>query len=180
MKSPLPLIPVAAVVLLLAGCTGLPADALKLGPDSVANRQMQTRAFAAQKESEMLAACAAAIQDLGFTLEESESKLGVIVAAKERSAVNPIEATFAYLNKITSFGIGEARYAKRQVIRVSLVIRPAPPGTAREHSVRVTFQRRVYDNYDRIVIAQQLNDPRLYEEFYARLAHSVALETLAL
>ena len=178
MKSPFPLIPASAVVLLLAGCAGIPADALKLGPDSLANRQMQTRAFPAQQESAMLAACAAALQDLGFTLEESESKLGVIVAAKERSAVNAVEATFAYLNKITTFGISEARYSKRQIIRASLVVRSAPPGPAREHSVRVTFQRRVYDNYGKIVVAQQLNDPRLYDEFYARLAQSVALETL--
>jgi hypothetical protein len=179
MKAPPLMAAAAAAVLLLAGCTGIPADALKLGPDSLANRQMQTRSFQTAKESEMLSTCAAVLQDLGFTLEESETKLGVIVASKERSAVNPIEATFAILNKITSFGIAESRYAKRQVFRASLVIRPAAPGADQQHSVRVTFQRRVFDNYDRIILSQQLNDPRLYEEFYARLAKSVALETLS-
>lgn len=179
MKTPCSRLLTFGVLLLLAGCGGIPAGALRLGPDSAANREMQTRAFRTSRESDVLAASAAVLQDLGFTLDESETKLGVLVASKERSAVNAFEVTLATLEKIRTLGLGDSRYQKRQVIRASLVVRPAPPGAVREHAVRVTFQRRVYDNYGGVVIAQPLNDPSLYQEFYARLGQSVALEALS-
>jgi hypothetical protein len=162
--------------LALAGCTGIPSDALKLGPDPMANRDIQTRAFRAGKESELLAASAGVLQDLGFTLDDSEPKLGLISATKTASAMNQVDNAVATLGKIINLGLGPT-YLKTQTIRVSLVVRPPPPGAAREPSVRVTFQRRVRDERGMTLIAEQLNDPRLYEEFYARLGKSVFLET---
>jgi len=163
-----------ALISLLAGCAGIPADALQLGPDSAANRDRQTRAFRASKESEVLAACAAVLQDLGFTLDESETKLGVLVASKEISAVNSLEVTGQVLLKVATLGRSDFKYAKRQIIRASLVLRPAALGEA---AVRVTFQRRIHDNDGLVIVAEQLNDERLYRDFYARLAQSVFLET---
>jgi hypothetical protein len=77
-----------AVLLLCAGCGGIPAAALQLPPESSANRQRQTRTFDGITEPALLAASAAVLQDLGFVLDESESSLGVLVASKRRSARN--------------------------------------------------------------------------------------------
>ena len=163
-----------ALVLLWAGCVGIPPDVLKLGPDSSANRELQTRAFRANQEKDVLAASAAVMQDIGFALDESETKLGVLVASREVSAVNSLEVTGQVLLKVLTFGRSDFKYAKRQVVRASLVLRPAAQGEA---SVRVTFQRRVLDNDGLVIVAEQLNDPRLYEDFFTRLSKSVFLET---
>lgn len=167
----------AGMALLLSGCVGIPADALALPPDSLACREMQSRSCPAASETEMLSACAGVLQDLGFTLTESETRLGVIVATKERTAVDRLEVTLNVLAKVASFGLQPMDYAQRQVIRASLVTRPDAAGV--RHSVRVTFQRRVYNNQGLIRQAQQLNAPELYEEFYHRLARSLVLEALS-
>jgi hypothetical protein len=159
---------------MLAGCTGIPADALRLGPESMADRKLQTRAFQRSQESDVIAACAGVLQDLGFTLDESETKLGVLVASREISAVNSFVVGTQVLLKLITLGTSEFKYAHRQVIRASLVVRPAASGQA---TVRVTFQRRIHDNDGLPIKAEQLNDARLYEEFFARLSQSVFLET---
>ena len=46
-------------------------------------RQMQSRRFETGDEKMILAACAALLQDLGFTLEESASDLGLVVASNQ-------------------------------------------------------------------------------------------------
>lgn len=173
----------AALALFLAGCAGIPADALKLPPDSLANRQMQSRAFAGLAEPAMLSACAGVLQDLGFTLEDSETKLGVIVAAKERSAVQPGEVAakvaFGLVNFIWDPFFQQVTYSKRQVIQASLVTRPMGPATKTNHTVRITFQRRTYDNKGLLIRSEKLNEPALYADFYSRLAQSVNLEALS-
>ncbi len=74
---------------MLAGCEpGIPKEALELSPESVKDRQLQTRHFETRDEAKLLSASALLLQDLGFTLDESETKLGVIVGSKTRSAVN--------------------------------------------------------------------------------------------
>ena len=71
----------AAVVLLLAGCGGIPAAALQLPPESSANRERQTRAFDGIAEPALLAASAAARP--GFVIINNKA---------EGSAVRSVEA----------------------------------------------------------------------------------------
>ena len=47
---------------------------------------MQTRMFETPNERELLSASAAVLQDLGFQIEESQREVGLLRAAKERSA----------------------------------------------------------------------------------------------
>jgi hypothetical protein len=54
-----------AVLLLCAGCGGIPAAALQLPPESSANRQRQTRTFDGITEPALLAASAAVQAGLG-------------------------------------------------------------------------------------------------------------------
>jgi hypothetical protein len=70
------------IALLLCACQSTPAPAvLELPPESLADRQMQTRRFEGVAEADLLSACAAVLQDLGFNLDESEAELGLIVAS---------------------------------------------------------------------------------------------------
>jgi hypothetical protein len=74
----LPVAFLAAGLVLVAGCEQtIPKDALQLSPESLAQRQAQTRRFDTADEAMLLSASAAVLQDLGFNLDESETKLVV-------------------------------------------------------------------------------------------------------
>lgn len=182
MSTRRPLLPVVVLLtgaLFTACTTTVPKDALRLPPESLQDRQLQTRRFDGIPEADMLAACAGILQDLGFAIDESETELGVIVASKERSAVEPSEVTAAWLTSLLSAMFGSANepvYSKRQVIRVALVTRPAGTEAKDSFLVRVTFQRVVYDNNDRVRRMDRLNDEELYQQFFDKLAQSVFLE----
>lgn len=157
---------VSAVVLF--GCAAkIPKEALELTPESLKLRQLQTRRFDSKDEKALLAAGAGVLQDLGFTLDESETKLGVIVASKERSAVETGQVILSVLLGVP--------WDTNQKIRASLVTRPA--GTAVESTlVRVTFQRIVWNSERRISKTEPLNEPEFYQEFFARLSKAVFLD----
>jgi hypothetical protein len=63
------------IVFSLAACrTGIPKEALMLSPESLQDRQLQTRIFETDDEKKLLAAAAAVLQDTGFTIEDSETE----------------------------------------------------------------------------------------------------------
>jgi len=173
--------PAAPIALLAACVTGVPEGALRLPPEAAADREVQTRRYEGINEHELLAAGAEVLQDLGFAIDESETRLGIVVASKERSAIDEKEVTAAYLLtflSILALTPTEPTYAKRQVLRVSLVTRPAPrEAVGRDATlVRVTFQRRVFDNADRLRRLEAVTGPELYQQFFDRLSQGVFLE----
>lgn len=168
----------AGAALARSGCAGIPADALKLGPTPLANRQMQTRTFADQTEPEMLAASAGVLQDLGFTLDESDRRLGLVSASRSltsRRALSGGEiakgvAWAVVLPSIMGpYGLYRAAAGTKepQLVRVSLVT--SALADASGASVRVTAQRIVYrdEQHTKVSAVEPLNDPKFYEEFSA-------------
>ncbi len=160
------------------GCQSLPKDALMLGPESLANRQLQTRRFDGLGEKDALVAGAGVLQDLGFTITESETSLGVVVGDKDRSAFRAEQIMGAVLIGILSGTIMPVD--KNQKIIASLVTRPVldsqghavPDG----FFVRITFARIVWNTANQITTAEQLTDIKLYEGFFDKLSKSVFLE----
>jgi hypothetical protein len=170
MRRPLPLFIVA--VLLMTGCQTIPKDALSLSPESLAQRQIQTRKYATTDEAQVLAACAGLLQDLGFNLDESETKLGVISASKMRSAVSAGQITAAILFALLGAPMPTD---KEQKMRASVITRPA--GDRGEHiAVRVTFQRIVWNTQNHVTTSESLTDPKIYQEFFDKLSKSMFLE----
>jgi hypothetical protein len=170
----------ALPVALLAACTtAIPKDALRLPPEAAADREAQTRRYEGITERELLAAGASVLQDLGFAIDESETRLGIVVASKERSAIDEKEVAVAYLMTLLSILAltpTEPTYATRQVLRVALVTRPGGVDRADAMLVRVTFQRSVFDNTDRLVRLEAVAGPDLYQQFFDRLSQGVFLE----
>ena len=74
--------------LLFSGCVQIakPESFFELTPEMAQHRALQTRIFDTANEKELLSASAAVLQDLGFQLEESAVGVGMLRAAKERSA----------------------------------------------------------------------------------------------
>jgi hypothetical protein len=162
------------VAVVLAGCAaGIPKDALVLTPESLHLRQMQTRTFESNDEGEILSACAALLQDMGFIIAESETDLGMILGTKNRSAVDAGQQVAAVF--LALLGGGVMPTDKEQLMRASVVTRPLS-GDRSGMAVRVTFQRVVWNTQNKITKQECLEDPEMYQAFFQKLSKSVFLE----
>ena len=162
---------VFVVASFLSGCVNQMArEALTLQPEALEQRRIQTRRFETQSEHELLTASLEVLQDLGFSLDETEPDLGLIVASKNRDASSTGEMIGAFI--IGAAGDTQVSYNVEQRIRASVVTRGlGKSGT----SVRVTFQRIVWNNLGEISINESIEEPKLYQEFFAKLSNSVFL-----
>lgn len=230
------------VLALLGGCVAkVPQSALQLAPESLADRQLQTRRFDTANHKTMLGAAAATLQDLGFTLDETEYTLGVLVASKQRDATSGGQVAAAMMLAALTGAV--THVDSEQIIRVSMVMREISPEkdtTSTGHSelspesiakikanvikavadglrakfpadisariadkiaentantlstdlkklatvkaesgqstVRVTFQRVIYNTAGQVTTAEQIKNPEVYKEFFDKLSQSVFLE----
>jgi len=167
----------------LTGCLDkIPKDALQLSPQSLERRQTQTRVFDTVDEERMLAAAAGVLQDLGFTIEESETDLGVIVSSKRRDAREAGQVLRSVLTTLAGATMTLGLYWGAsdpiddvQEIRASLVT--APTGESGDRmAVRITFQRTVWNTDGDITRREAVDEPLIYQEFFDSLSHSLFLE----
>lgn len=165
------------LILMLSGCVTVPENTFSVTSAQLEQRQLSTRRFEGISETDILIASSNVLQDLGFNLENSETKVGLLTARKDRDATNAGEVAVAVF--VALLGGGAMAISKDQTIRVSLVVRPElyEGGVLAEdkHLVRVTFQR-VIRRTDGSAFAETLDDPELYTEFFDNLSKSVFLE----
>jgi len=181
---------------LLLGCatpTGNPEDFFKPTPESLQVRALQTRIFETPDEKELLSASAAVLQDLGFQIEESEVDMGILRAAKERSAREFSQEFTQGLVLLLSatasvFGGANAIFIMpvdlHQQIGATLATRPVE-GEGSRFTVRILFHRKVWKGSgqsgdqsippgaDRM---QMIYDAEIYQQFFAKLAKGLFLE----
>ena len=116
-------------VFLLSACqASIPKDALLLSPESLADRQMQTRRFETTDYKTMLSSAGAVLQDLGYNLDESDTTLGILVGSKISDATSGAQIAGSILMAL--LGGGAMPVDKEQHIRVAIVMReiaPSPP-----------------------------------------------------
>lgn len=166
-----------SLALLLSACVTVPPKTFLVTPEQLEKRQVETRKYDGISETDLLVASSNVLQDLGFNLENSETKLGVLTASKQRDATNAGEIAVAVF--VAILGGGAMAVSKDQSIRVALVVRPATDGDGNymtnSNFVRVTFQRIVRKT-DNSAYAETLIDPELYKDFFDRVSKSVFLE----
>ncbi|MCZ6604615.1 MAG: hypothetical protein O7A03_05670 [Alphaproteobacteria bacterium] len=163
--------------ILIAGCQqqGIPPEALQLSPQSLSNRLLQTRKFETRDEKFVLQAVAGLLQDTGFNIDESETDLGVIVGSKDRDATETGQVVGAIVLAVL-FGVSQP-IDDTQKIRASIVTKAyGDEDNPTYTSVRVTFQRIVWDNRGKISKVEHLDDPKFYQEFFDRLSKAIFLE----
>jgi hypothetical protein len=176
---------------------------MELSPESLKLRQLQTRRIEGIEENALLAASAGVLQDLGFNIDESETRLGVIVASKDRSALDlgdavedvlvdslveaALDAMFSALfgDHFDDDDDGEdIVYDVTQKIRISVVTRPAldSSGQRRQDAqvIRITIQRLVWDSEGELSHTESIEDPKVYQKFFDRLSKSIFLELQAI
>jgi hypothetical protein len=170
-------LPIIIGMLFLAGCVAVPPNTFVVTPELLQQRHLETRRYDGIKEADLITASANALQDLGFNLENSETKLGVLTASKQRDATSGGEVAAAVF--VALLGGGAMPISKDQTIRVSFVVRPVSDSNGKatldSHFVRVTFQR-VVRRTDNSMYAETLREPELYTDFYERVSKSVFLE----
>ena len=187
-----PFVWLTIMTLIVAGCgSSLPKHVLRLTPDTLQNRVLQTRKYEGISEADLLSASTGVIQDLGFIIDESETNLGLIVGSKDRDAppdatqrtVQVLVATASFFAAIMALLGGEddidiyvPPVDDYQKLWASIVIRPTSEDDDKTHYVRVTFQRIVWDTEGKIDRRQSLNEPEMYQKFFDLLSKSVFLE----
>jgi hypothetical protein len=162
-----------AGVLLLTGCAAVTLDAdLNLTPEMFAQRQMQTRRFDTTDEQKILRTCAALLQDTGFTIDETETKLGILIASKERDATDAAQWAVFIVGAVFGVSIPPD---KDQIMKAFVTTRPV--GTeGKQVAVRVAFERTVFDTEQRLKKIEALNDPKMYQSFFEKLSKALFLE----
>ncbi|MBW1995303.1 MAG: hypothetical protein JRI77_12790 [Deltaproteobacteria bacterium] len=169
---------IAAALLLASACvTRIPKEALQLSKESLKNRQLQTRRFDTNEET-LLSASAAVLQDLGFNIDESETKLGVIVCSKKRTATSAGQIVGAiFLALLTGVA---TPIDKEQLIRASLITNPIVTDKSDKSkcqtAVRITFQRIVINTRGQVTRRECINEAKIYQEFFDKLSQSLFLE----
>jgi hypothetical protein len=155
----------------------IPKEALQLSPESLKNRQMQTRLFDTDEKT-MLSASAAVLQDLGFTIDESETDLGLIACSKLRDATSAGQIAGAIIIAMLTGAV--TPIDKEQLIRASLITYPITIDKVDKSkcrtAVRVTFQRIVTSNQNQVTRRECIIEPEIYQEFFEKLSKSVFLE----
>lgn len=167
------LLPVVMAALVLSACQPqIPKEALQLSPDSMENRQMQTRGFNMKDEKKLIGASIDVLQDLGYQLTESETKLGVLVANKKADAT---EAGQVVGQIVVAALLGVyTPIDDNQLIIASLVVAPSQLNKS-QGNVRIVFSREVTNTHGH-VRWEPLPDPQIYQDFFSKLSKSVFLK----
>jgi len=111
--------------MVMTGCAPkIPLEALQLPPESLANRQLQTRQYQTGNEDAVLVAANAVLQDLGFNLDETSVELGVVVGSKTRDASDTGQKfMLALLGALGNNPNAVNSADATQLIKASLVVR---------------------------------------------------------
>ena len=148
------------------------ADVLKLTPDSMALRQMQTRKYGTNDHKKILNSTVGLLQDDGFTIQETESDLGIVLGTKNREAVETGQVAGAIIIAVI-FGVS-IPVDKEQMMSASIAVSDAP-SDPNSTIVRVTFSRLVWNTANAVSKAERLEDPDMYQIFFSRLTKSLFL-----
>jgi hypothetical protein len=150
-------------------------EALTLSPESLQDRGLQTRIFEDTDEKKLLTASAAVLQDLGFTIDETEVRCGVIVCSRDRDVTETAQVVLSVTLEILSLLVGaptSVPYDTTQKVLASLVTTPA---SNQRIAVRITFHQMVWNSDGQITKNEQFNEPQIYQEFFSKLSKSVFL-----
>jgi hypothetical protein len=154
-----------------AAAPRIPAEAVRMEKDSLGLRASQTRRFETTDELKLLQGGAGVLQDLGFNIDTSETKLGLVAASKTRDATDNAQRIGAVvLGAIAGVDMSVDRV---QNITASFVTRPSLKGNI---LVRVMFQRIVYDDRNEVSRVEALDDPEIYAQFFTKLQKAVFLK----
>lgn len=156
---------------ILSGCAGNPVEAFKLSATNLQDRQIQSRTYKNIKEESILAASAAVLQDMGYTLSESETRLGVITATKDADATSGVQVFLAVL---AALGGNSTAIDDKQRFTMTTVV--LPRGNSNTYTVRMTMQRVVWNTQGNVTKLETIKSEDVYKTYFEKLSKAVFLE----
>jgi len=164
-----------------------PESFFQLSPSSAKHKALQSRIIESSKDTELLSASAAVLQDLGFQIEESNTAAGMLRAVKERSAreySQEITRGFVFLLGLFAQTAIIIPVDLHQQIAATLVMHPIDNSSSR-FNVRIVFYRTIWKS-DGASGSQSIPpgsqsmemiyNAKIYQQFFAKLSKSVFLE----
>ena len=159
----------------IAGCVTIPKGFLKPSNDYIEKRQLQMRQYDTADQEKIITSVAGLLQDLGFTLDASETEVGFVAASKKADATNKGQILLmAFLGGLGNNPQAVQQCDRDQVIKASIITKPSLDG--KKTVVRVTFQRIVWNMGNQINRVETLKDPAMYQKFYDSLSKAIFLE----
>ena len=152
--------------LLLSGCTFKPPKPAKT---QLQVREMQTRNYQNKVGDfkRVMKAVINVLQDDGYIIKNADKELGFITAVREAELDNAWEKGLSI-----AFGSEQSRYRNNRVSECSVNISER----GKEIRVRAIFQNKVLDNYGAAYSITHVEEPKYYQEFFARVDKGLFLE----
>jgi len=159
----------------IVGCVSIPKGFLKPSEGYLQKRELQMRQYDTIDQEKIITSVAGLLQDLGFTLDESETQVGFVAASKKADAKNGGQIfLMALLGGLGNNPQAVQQCDRDQVIKASVITKPSLDG--KKTVVRVTFQRIVWNMGNQISRVETLSDPAMYQKFYDNLSKAIFLE----
>jgi len=135
-------------------------------------RERQTARFQVGSEERLLLEATHVLQDLGFTIEESVARFGVLAGSKERDATETGQVVGQIALTVMLALLGARHnpvFDTDQVIRATLTTRRI---SANECQLRISFERIVTTNQG-TSRAEELTEREFSEGFFERIRHGL-------
>lgn len=161
-------------VVLFSGCVNTQQNLYTLDKDYLERRNIETRVFDTKNEKELLTASAQVLQDLGYSIKESDVNLGLITAEKNSDVTTKAGKVALATLSILSMAVdkSETTYEDVQKFYVNIVTTPTKEKTIK---VRVLFTRKSWDNKGNLFKVEKISDTKTYQQFFDKLSQSVFL-----
>ncbi len=146
-----------AIFVLGAGCSTSSSDQPLT---QLRIREIQTRSFEKKEAKAVLKEMFNVLQDDAFIVKHANLELGLLSGEKDIDIENKWDRFFSVVTKGR-----KGSWAKNSVIEVSANVTQLGSGT----KVRVNFQRKIFDNFGRVIKVIQIYDPSYYQEFFSKV-----------
>lgn len=160
--------PLLFVVLLCGGCASY-QNYYRLNDNYMQRREKETRNFDVEDEKVIITASAQILQDLGFVINETEKKLGLISASKLRDA-SSAGAAIGQVALAVLIGAWVPRDVSQKIYATMTSVKSKISG----FDVRIDFTRVVWDDRGHARV-EPIEDQKIYEDFFEKLGKSVFL-----
>lgn len=142
-------------------------------------REFQTRQFETDDENLVMKAVINVLQDDGFILKNAVVDLGIITATKEldlaRSSHSKSEDFWAnFFDSVhdSPKTSNQQSYKKFKVVESSVNVTQYGKRT----KVRANFQAKIIDNNGKALEVYAVDDPKFYQEFFAKVDKGIFLQ----
>ena len=161
--------------LLLGGCATTDSKKmLSLSGSPLEERQLQTRVYETSDDRKIFDACIATLQDLEYTIEESDINFGVITGNKHADATEAGQVVGAIFLALLTGVDTSVMMDTTQHIRATIVTIPKP--AQKKTYVRLTIQRVVFNAKGGVSKAETIKDEIIYQKFFETLSKATFLE----